>query len=150
MTPEQEKLAAAQKAADDAEAKRAQDEQAAAPKRADEQKKKDAEAAAAKKAIEDQAAAKQREADKKAIDDAAKAAMHAKFSDKPFDFHGSAGGAFSIYGVGLGTGGVITIAGETAVPTSWMDGRIKGPVPPNVKPGKATVVVNGKSLDVEL
>jgi len=102
----------------------------------------DKKAADEKKAADDAAAA-QREADKKAIDDAAKA----KPTQTAFHFSGTVGGVFGVYGHGFGTSGTLTIGGVNVTPTSWSNTRIKGTVPSDVKSGKTTVVVNGKSID---
>ena len=78
---------------------------------------------------------------------AAKAAEASKVVPGTFEFSGTVGYPFAIYGSGFGDGGSVVIGGERATLTLWGDNKIKGTVPVEVKPGKVKVVVNGKSID---
>lgn len=73
----------------------------------------------------------------------AKPAKAAETVPPPVVIHGSAGGAFSINGPGLGTGGTLTVGGQ-AIPTPrWEDRTIRGVMPPDAQGEVVLTTPNG-------
>lgn len=71
----------------------------------------------------------------------------------PFEFIGRSGTMFNINKTDKGFGdtvGSLSIGGHAVTPTRWTDTSVKGVVPGHLQPGKTAVVLNGKTLIVEL